>query len=102
MKRRKLMSLLGIILLLIIAAVSGALGQAIVGYSVGGWLITTLVGFIGALIGTWLARALGLPFMLPVTLGGQTFPVIWAVIGSAIFAVIVGYIRKYRGRLLKI
>jgi hypothetical protein len=40
--------------------------------------------------------------MLPVTLGGQTFPVIWAVIGSAIFAVIVGYIRKYRGRLLKI
>ena len=54
------MSLLGFIVLLIIAAIAGALGQAIAGYSLGGFLVSIVVGLIGALIGWWLAGAAGL------------------------------------------
>lgn len=94
------MSLLGFILLLVIAAASGALGQSLAGYSLGGWVVTTLVGFIGALIGYWLSGALSLPLILPVTIDGQTFPIIWAVIGAALLAVLAGEVRRRRGRLL--
>jgi uncharacterized membrane protein YeaQ/YmgE (transglycosylase-associated protein family) len=95
------MSLAEIVVLIIIAAASGALGQAIAGHSLGGgslrgWMITTLVGFIGALIGTWLARLLELPFLLPITPGGQTFPIVWAVIGAAILALVVGEVNRRR------
>jgi uncharacterized membrane protein YeaQ/YmgE (transglycosylase-associated protein family) len=84
------MSVLGLVLLLLIAAVAGALGQALAGYSLGGCLMSTIVGFIGAFVGLWLARQFGLPELLPVSIEGQTFPVVWAVIGSAFLSAIFG------------
>ena len=90
------MSLLGFLLLLVIAAVAGGLGQALAGYSLGGCLMSTLVGFIGAFIGLWLARALGLPEFIPITIEGETFPLVWAVIGSAILSLILGLLTPRR------
>ena len=90
------MTLLGFIVLLIIAAIAGALGQAISGYSLGGFLISIVVGLIGALIGWWLAGALGLPELFVVNIDGQPFPVVWAIIGSALFALIVGLLSRRR------
>jgi uncharacterized membrane protein YeaQ/YmgE (transglycosylase-associated protein family) len=95
------MSIVEFIVLVIIAALSGALGQALVGRSLGGWLITTLVGFIGAVLGRWMATSLGLPILLPINLGGQTFPVIWAVVGAALLAMIPGLINRVRAELNK-
>lgn len=83
------MSILEFLILLVIAALCGAVGQALAGYSLGGWVITTVVGFIGALLGTWLARGIGLPELLMVNIGGQPFPILWAIIGSALFTAIV-------------
>lgn len=82
------------VLLLIIAAICGAIGQSIAGYSLGGCLISTVVGFIGALIGKWLAAKMGLTFILPLEVGGETFPIIWAILGSALFAVAIGLITR--------
>jgi len=82
------------ILLLIIAAICGAIGQSIAGYSLGGCLITTVVGFIGALIGKWLANQMGLTYILPVEISGEMFPIIWSILGSALFAVAIGVIRR--------
>jgi len=90
------MSLLSIVLLLVIAAVAGSLGQALAGYSLGGCLISIVVGFIGAFIGLWLARTLGLPEPLPITIQGETFPVVWSIIGSALFAAVLGLITRRR------
>lgn len=90
------MTLLGFIVLLIIAAIAGALGQAISGYSLGGFLVSIVVGLIGALIGWWLAGALGLPELFVVNVEGQPFPVVWAIIGSALFALIVGLLSRRR------
>jgi uncharacterized membrane protein YeaQ/YmgE (transglycosylase-associated protein family) len=90
------MSLVGLLILLIIAAIAGSLGQALAGYSLGGCLISIVVGFIGALLGLWLARQLGLPEPLPVRIEGETFPVLWAIIGSAIFSALIGLLNRRR------
>lgn len=90
------MSLLGLLLLLLIASICGAIGQSIAGYSLGGCVVSIVVGFIGALIGKWLAAEMGLAYLFPVTIGGETFPVIWSIIGSAIFTVVVGLFSQGR------
>ena len=92
------MTLLGLIVLFVIAAAVGALGQAVAGYSLGGCLVSGIVGLIGAVIGNWLARALGLPEPLLVNIQGQQFPIIWSVVGSAIFVAVVGVLTRRRRR----
>jgi uncharacterized membrane protein YeaQ/YmgE (transglycosylase-associated protein family) len=92
------MSITGFLILLAIAAVAGALGQALAGYSVGGCLGSILIGFIGAYIGMWIARQFGLPEFFTVVVDGEAFPVIWAVIGSAILSLLFGLLfgrRRY-------
>jgi len=84
------MSLLGLLLLLLIAAIAGSLGQALSGYSVGGCFMSIVVGFIGAVLGLWLARQLGMPEPFLITVGGEPFPLLWAVIGSALFSGVLG------------
>lgn len=83
------MTILEFLILLVIAAICGAIGQALAGYSMGGFVVTIVVGFIGALLGTWLARATGLPELFTVNIGDQPFPIVWAIIGSALFAAII-------------
>jgi len=88
------MTILEFIILVVIAAICGALGQALAGYSLGGMVVSIIVGFIGALVGTWLARSFGLPELLMINVGGQPFPIVWAIIGSAILAAIVALISR--------
>jgi len=88
--------LLQLLLLLLIAGVCGSLGQAIGGYSHGGCLVSIALGFIGALLGTWLAGALHLPELLAIPVGGMNFPIIWSIIGSALFVAIIGLITRSR------
>jgi uncharacterized membrane protein YeaQ/YmgE (transglycosylase-associated protein family) len=92
------MTLIGFLALLVIAAICGAIGQAIVGYSRGGCLVSMAVGFIGALLGQWLAGLLHLPELIVVHIGGQSFPVIWAIIGSALFVAIISFLAGRRWR----
>ena len=88
--------LLQLLLLLLIAGVCGSLGQAIGGYSHGGCLVSIALGFIGALLGTWLAGALHLPELLAIPVGGMNFPIIWSIIGAALFVAILGLITRRR------
>lgn len=90
------MTLLELLLLLLIAGVCGSLGQAISGYSRGGCLVSIVVGFIGALIGTWMSAQLGLPELFNVNVGGNTFPIIWSIIGAVVFTVVLGMLTKKR------
>lgn len=90
------MTLMEFLLLAFIAGIAGAVGQSIAGYELGGCLVSIVVGFIGAYIGMWLARELSLPELLVITINREAFPVIWSVIGSAIFALIVGIVTRQR------
>lgn len=88
------MTITELIVLLIIAAICGGIGQSLAGYDLGGCLVSIVVGFIGAYIGMWMAGKFGLPELLAVNIGGRTFPIIWAVIGSALFTLIVALLRR--------
>jgi len=90
------MTLFGLLVLVIIAAITGSLGQALAGYSLGGCLVSAVVGFIGAYLGMWIARHFGLPDILVLNIDGQPFPVVWSIIGSAIFSAIVGLLTRRR------
>jgi uncharacterized membrane protein YeaQ/YmgE (transglycosylase-associated protein family) len=91
------MTITGLLILLVIAAIAGSLGQALVGYSIGGCLVSIVVGFIGAYIGMWLAGQFGLPEPFPITVQGETFPVLWSIIGSAILSLLLGLLTRRRG-----
>ena len=88
------MTLFGFLILLLIAAICGGIGQSLAGYDLGGCLVSIIVGFIGAYIGLWLSGKMGLPDFFTINVEGKPFPVIWAVIGSAIFTFIVALLRR--------
>ena len=56
--------MLDFLLLLLVAGVCGGVAQALVGYSHRGWLASIALGFVGALLGSWLAGALGVGELL--------------------------------------
>jgi len=92
------MGVLDFIFLLIVAGICGSLGQAISGYSRGGCLVSVALGFIGALVGVALARLLNLPELLAIRFGATTFPVIWSIIGAALFVGVLGLMARRRAQ----
>jgi uncharacterized membrane protein YeaQ/YmgE (transglycosylase-associated protein family) len=90
------MTLLDLIVLLVIAGICGALGQAITGFTRGGCLVSIALGFVGALLGMWLSRQLGLPELFAIQIGTTNFPIIWSIIGSALFVAVIALITRSR------
>ena len=90
------MSLMHFLALLVVAGVIGAIGQSIAGFSRGGCLVSIAIGFIGAVLGLWLARILGLPEMFVITIGGTKFPLVWSILGSALFVAVIGFLTRRR------
>ena len=88
------MTVMDFLILLLVAGLCGAVGQAITGYSRGGCLGAIAVGFIGALIGTWIARTLALPALFTLNIGGTAFPVVWSVMGGALFVAVLSLAAK--------
>ena len=86
----------GLIVLIVIAAVCGAVGKALAGGGRGGLITSTALGFIGALFGPWIAGKLGLtePFVLQ--LSGRSFPILWSIIGAAVFVALLHLISGRR------
>ncbi len=83
------MTILDCVVLLVVAGVCGAIGKAIVGYSRGGCLASIALGFIGALLGAWIARTMKLPELFELTIGDQPFPIVWSIVGSALFVAVI-------------
>jgi uncharacterized membrane protein YeaQ/YmgE (transglycosylase-associated protein family) len=86
---RMTLTLPGLVVLIIIAAICGAVGRALAGGARGGLIVSTAIGFIGALLGPWVARQFHLtePFVLRVS--GYSFPIVWSIIGSALFVALL-------------
>jgi uncharacterized membrane protein YeaQ/YmgE (transglycosylase-associated protein family) len=92
------MSFSGFLILLLIAALCGGIGQNIAGYKFGGCLVSAGVGFLGAIIGKWIATNLGLPELWSVTIDGEAFPIIWSILGGALFSGVLGAIAKNKDK----
>ena len=85
--------------LLILLAIAGACGfvaQAITGFTRGGCLVSVALGFVGALVGLWIAGFLGLPAVFAVQVGDQSFPVFWAFIGALVLVLVLGILTEKR------
>jgi uncharacterized membrane protein YeaQ/YmgE (transglycosylase-associated protein family) len=93
------MTFVGFVVLLVVAGICGAIGQAIVGYSHAGLLGSIAIGFVGALIGAWLSRQFGWPEILTVRVGGEAFPVVWSIAGSALFVAVLALLTGRRRRV---
>ncbi len=85
-----------LLVLLVIAGVCGSIARSLVGVSRGGCLASIALGFIGALVGTFLARKLGLPEYLAIQVGDQQFPILWSIIGAALFAAALNFLSGRR------
>ena len=88
------MTIIGFLVLLLIAAICGGIGQSLAGYDLGGCFVSIVVGFIGAYIGLWLAAKMGWPHLFEINIDGKPFPVLWAIIGAAIFTLIMALLRR--------
>lgn len=88
------MSFLDLVILFVIAGVCGAVGQAIAGVSRNGCLASIGLGFIGALLGRIVADKFDLPSLFDVNVGGSPFPIVWAILFSALFVAIVSFIGR--------
>ncbi|MEQ8636172.1 GlsB/YeaQ/YmgE family stress response membrane protein [Gimesia maris] len=86
------MGIFQFLLLLLVAAICGGIAQSLAGYSRGGCLTSIALGFIGALLGTWISGKLGLPELLTVEFGDQPFPILWSIIGAALFVALLSLI----------
>ncbi len=93
------MTLIDLLILLFVAGVCGSIAQALVGYSRGGCLVSIVLGFIGALLGTWLARASGFADFYTLQIGDRSYPIIWSVIGATLFVAVLSLFTRRSGRI---
>src|SRR4029450_6718326 len=83
-----------LIILLIVAGVAGAIGQWLAGYSRGGFITSIALGFIGAFLGTWVAKQFHLAEIYNLQIGRTSFPIVWAILGAALFVAILGLMNR--------
>jgi uncharacterized membrane protein YeaQ/YmgE (transglycosylase-associated protein family) len=84
-----------LLLFLLVAMICGSIARALGGGTRGGCLVSLAVAFIGALLGGKLAQLADLPEPFMLVIGGRSMPVIWSIIGGALF---VAVLRLLTGR----
>jgi uncharacterized membrane protein YeaQ/YmgE (transglycosylase-associated protein family) len=83
------LTLPGLVVLIVIAAICGAVGKALGGGARGGLIVSIALGFIGALLGPWVASQLHLAEPLVLHVGGHPFPIVWSIVGAALFVALL-------------
>ena len=54
----------------------------------GGFIVSILLGFLGAFVGTWLARMLRPPALFSVAVAGRGLPILWSVVGGLLLVLL--------------
>lgn len=88
------MTAVGFLLLVLIGAICGFVAEMIVGFQPGGFIASVVVGFLGAMLGGWLARVLGLPSVLAVRVDGYSIELLWTVLGAILLLLVVSLFRR--------
>lgn len=96
------MDLLQLSILLVIAGICAAIAQWVVGFSPGGFIVSIIVGVVGAYLGTSLANLVRVPPILPIHIGVVSFDLLWAVLGSLLLLLLLYLIRYGSGPRLSI
>jgi uncharacterized membrane protein YeaQ/YmgE (transglycosylase-associated protein family) len=88
------MTITGFLLLVLVGAICGAVAEFIVGWSRGGFLVATAVGFLGAAIGGFFAPRIGLPSLLNVQIEGHSIEIFWSVLGAIVLLMVMSIFRR--------
>jgi uncharacterized membrane protein YeaQ/YmgE (transglycosylase-associated protein family) len=62
----------------------------------GGLAASIALGFIGALLGPWVARQLSMPEPFVLHVSGQSFPIVSSIVGAALFVALLHLISGRR------
>ncbi len=78
------MTLIDFVIYLVVAGICGSAARAFGGGTRGGFLLSIVLGFVGAFVGTGMARALHLPRLWGIAIEGHPFPIVWSIIGGMV------------------
>ena len=93
------LTLVSLLILVVIAGICGWLGQALAGSRNLGFITSAVLGFIGALLGAWIAGAAKLPEIFALDVGGEHFPIVWSIVGAALLGVAINLLSRRHRRL---
>jgi uncharacterized membrane protein YeaQ/YmgE (transglycosylase-associated protein family) len=86
--------LISLLLCLVLAGGLGILSQRILGFKMGGLLVSIFIGFVGAILGREMVGWFHLPEWVHLTIAGRSFPLMWCFIGALIATLVVGAIAR--------
>ena len=93
-------NLVELLVLLVIAGICGVVAEWVVGFSPGGFVVSIVVGLIGAYLGSWLAGQLNFPPVLPVaafglssSIGLLNFDIVWSILGAIVLLLVISVVR---------
>jgi uncharacterized membrane protein YeaQ/YmgE (transglycosylase-associated protein family) len=87
-------TLTALVILLVIAGLCGSVGSGLAGHKNVGCLGSIVLGFIGSWLGMWLAARLHLPEIFTIRIGREAFPILWSVIGAALFVGVLSFFTR--------
>jgi uncharacterized membrane protein YeaQ/YmgE (transglycosylase-associated protein family) len=90
------MTLIEFVVYLVIAGICGAIARAFGGGTRGGFILSILLGFVGAFVGTWIARQFHLPQLVVIAVAGHPFPIVWSILGGFLLVVIAHALTRPR------
>lgn len=86
------------IMVAFVAIVCGTFAQLTSSHSRGGWIVNLGVAYIGASAGVILSRYFDAPVIYDMIYRNVDFPIIYAIVGSALFVAALGLLVKPYGR----
>ena len=83
-----------VVVLLGMAVILGVISQKLLGYRLGGLVISMVLGFIGAFVGREIGHHVPLSIRFNLQVGDTHFPVLWSFVGALLATFIAGMIAR--------
>jgi uncharacterized membrane protein YeaQ/YmgE (transglycosylase-associated protein family) len=92
-----------ILVLILLAAALGVYCQRLLGYKLGGLVVSIILGFVGGFLGSLIGHRYGPPLGIRfnVELGDAKFPVVWTLFGALVATFVAGLIARSAGKQKK-
>lgn len=87
------MTVLEFVIFLLVGAICAAIARSILGVRTG-LLGAIVIGWLGAFVGTYIARKVGMPELFVLRIGTGVVPIVWTIVGSFVLVAIVGLLRR--------
>ncbi|MFH1194224.1 MAG: hypothetical protein V1720_00850 [bacterium] len=91
------MDIFHLIILILIAAIFGGIGQSVAGYNLSGCFLGIVVGLIGAIVGPMVAAYNELDPIFKISIMDKEYEMFWSMVGALVLSFIVGLFRRMSG-----